>query len=152
MRRRRQCPFIATGRECPQDEGAKMQPSAHTPPQLAVPIEQLIQKAVAAALHAHATSGSVPQPVLVSAPVPTWTPPAPDACLTRQALAPALTAAGYPISVATLTTKACRGGGPPMRRWGPRVLYVWSEALAWAQSRVSAPRRSTSEPNSDQAA
>ena len=149
MNRRRQCPFTATGRKCSQDEGDMMQPSAQASPQPAVPIEQLIQQAVAAALQAHAASAPIPG---LAPAAPAWTALAPDASLTRQALAPALTAAGYPISVATLTTKAFRGGGPPMRRWGPRVLYVWSEALAWAQNRVSAPRRSTSEPKSDQAA
>ena len=42
----------------------------------------------------------------------------PDARLTRNAIAAALTEAGYPIRPATLATKASRGGGPPFRRFG----------------------------------
>jgi len=40
---------------------------------------------------------------------------------------------------------ATRGGGPPYRTFGRTVLYKWSEALGWAESRLSAPRRTTSE-------
>lgn len=69
----------------------------------------------------------------------------PEALLTRQATAAALTAAGYPIASKTLATKATRGGGPPYRNFGPRALYRWGEALAWAEARLSPPRRSTSE-------
>jgi hypothetical protein len=78
--------------------------------------------------------------------------PEPNALLTRLAAAQSLTDAGYPISVATLTTKATRGGGPPFRKWGTRVLYNWGDALAWAENRVSAPRRSTSDTGAQQAA
>jgi hypothetical protein len=69
----------------------------------------------------------------------------PDALLTRERLADALTEAGYPIKPKTLATKASRGGGPPYRRFGPRVLYTWGDGLRWAQSRLSAPIGSTSE-------
>jgi hypothetical protein len=51
----------------------------------------------------------------------------PDALLTRERLADALTEAGYPIKQKTLATKASRGGGPPYRRFGPRVLYTWGD-------------------------
>jgi hypothetical protein len=68
-----------------------------------------------------------------------------DALLTRAATADALNKAGYPISRATLSTKATRGGGPPFRKFGQRVLYRWGDTLEWAQSRLSAPKRSTSE-------
>jgi hypothetical protein len=71
--------------------------------------------------------------------------PDPTALLTRQATANALTAAGYPTSVATLTTKATRGGGPQYHKWGPRVMYRWADALQWAESRLSGPRRNTSD-------
>jgi hypothetical protein len=37
----------------------------------------------------------------------------PEMLLTREAMAQALTEAGFPISRATLATKASRGGGPP---------------------------------------
>ena len=69
----------------------------------------------------------------------------PDALLTRAATADALNKAGYPVARATLATKATRGGGPPFHRFGQRVLYRWGDVLAWAQSRLSAPMRSTSE-------
>jgi hypothetical protein len=64
----------------------------------------------------------------------------PDTLLRRAATAEALTALGYPTAVATLTTKASRGGGPVYRRFGPVVLYRWADALAWAESRLSEPR------------
>ncbi len=69
----------------------------------------------------------------------------PDAQLTRHHLATALTQAGYPISPATLATKACRGGGPPYQLFGPRALYRWGPALDWARGRLSEPRCSSSE-------
>ena len=39
----------------------------------------------------------------------------PTSLLTRDAVATALTDAGFPISGTTLATKATRGGGPPFR-------------------------------------
>jgi hypothetical protein len=68
-----------------------------------------------------------------------------NSLLTRDAVAAELTAAGFPISVATLATKATRGGGPPYRLFGRRPLYEWGPALAWAQGRLSEPASSTSE-------
>ena len=65
--------------------------------------------------------------------------------LRRHALAQALTDAGYPTAPATLATKATRGGGPPFRLYGRIPLYRWGDALAWAESRLSALQRSTSE-------
>lgn len=69
----------------------------------------------------------------------------PEAQLTRSATADALTEAGFPISAATLATKACRGGGPPFRKFGRVPVYRWADSLAWAQSRLSRVVRSTSE-------
>lgn len=65
--------------------------------------------------------------------------------MTRDQVAVALTAAGYPVKPKTLATKATRGGGPPFRRFGTRPLYKWADALVWAQSLMSEPVRSTSE-------
>jgi hypothetical protein len=65
--------------------------------------------------------------------------------LRRVACAQALTEAGFPISPKTLATKASRGGGPPFQRFGRIPLYTWETALRWAESRLSAPMRSTSE-------
>lgn len=68
-----------------------------------------------------------------------------DVRLTRQRVAEALTEAGYPISPRTLATKATRGGGPPYSLFSGRALYRWGDALEWAESLTTAPRRSTSE-------
>ena len=68
-----------------------------------------------------------------------------DAKLTREPLAAALTEAGFPIKPKTLATMATRGGGPPYQKFGNRPLYQWGSSLAWAESRLSLPRRSTSE-------
>src|SRR5215471_13492418 len=68
-----------------------------------------------------------------------------DALLTRDQTSEALKESGFPIEPSTLATKATRGGGPSFHKFGPRVLYRWGDALAWAQSRLSTPRRNTSE-------
>jgi hypothetical protein len=68
-------------------------------------------------------------------------PDTPDALLTRDQNAEALTAAGYPIKPKTLATKATRGDGPPYQLFGPRVLYRWGDSLEWARSRLSTPTR-----------
>jgi len=68
----------------------------------------------------------------------------PDTLLTREQTAVALSEAGYPTRPKTLATKATRGGGPPYRLYGPRALYRWADALAWARSRLSAPICGTS--------
>jgi hypothetical protein len=75
----------------------------------------------------------------------------PDALLPRVACAEALTQRGYPVRPKTLSTKASRGGGPPYHRFGGRVLYRWSDALAWAEARLSPPLRSSSESDMQQA-
>ncbi len=65
--------------------------------------------------------------------------------LKRAESAAALTARGFPIAAATLRTMATRGGGPPYQLFGKAALYQWGDLLAWAEARLSAPRRSTSE-------
>jgi hypothetical protein len=72
-------------------------------------------------------------------------PESPDALLTREQLAAALTEAGYPIKPKTLATKASRGGGPPYRSFGTRAIYRWGDSIAWAHERLTEPRRNTSE-------
>jgi hypothetical protein len=69
----------------------------------------------------------------------------PDTLLTRDQVAAALTAAGFPVKAKTLSTKATRGGGPPYRLFGTRPLYRWGDAIDWAQQRLTSPRRSSSE-------
>jgi hypothetical protein len=70
-----------------------------------------------------------------------------DDLLTRQAAAFALTDAGFPVSPATLATKATRGGGPPYQLFGRRPLYRWGDVLEWARGRLSKPVANTSEAN-----
>jgi hypothetical protein len=72
-------------------------------------------------------------------------PISPDALLTREQLSDVLKELGFPIESSTLATKATRGGGPPYQRFGLRCLYRWGDALEWAKSLLSAPRRNTSE-------
>jgi hypothetical protein len=69
----------------------------------------------------------------------------PDRLLTREQAAHALTEAGFPTKPKTLATKACRGGGPPYRYFGPRVLYRWGDVLAWAEARLTGVTCNTSE-------
>lgn len=69
----------------------------------------------------------------------------PETLLTRKQLAAALTEAGYPISPATLQTKASRGGGPPYRKFGPRALHPWGLSLEWARSKLGPLVASTSQ-------
>ena len=76
----------------------------------------------------------------------------PDALLTRQQTAAALTESGFPTSPATLSTMATRGGGPPFSKFGPRAIYKWGTSLGWARARLTAPRSSTSEGDVPQAA
>ena len=68
-----------------------------------------------------------------------------EALLTRTRTAANLVEAGFPVSSKTLATKASRGGGPPYSLFGPRPLYRWRDALVWAHSRMTPPRRSSSE-------
>lgn len=76
----------------------------------------------------------------------------PDALLRRAAVAAALSAIGFPTASSSLATKAVRGGGPPFRLFGRIPLYRWGDALAWAESRLSSPRRSSSEADSQRGA
>jgi hypothetical protein len=68
-----------------------------------------------------------------------------DMLLMREQAAAALTERGYKTSKATLATLATRGGGPVFVKYGPRPLYRLADLLAWAESRLTAPRRTTSE-------
>ncbi len=65
--------------------------------------------------------------------------------LTRAEAAAYLTARGLPVSKCTLQKWATTGGGPVYRIFGIRALYVPADLDAWAEAKLSAPRRSTSE-------
>ena len=74
----------------------------------------------------------------------------PDTLLRRRELAKSLSALGYPVTEATLATKATRPGrfgGPPFRSFGRVPLYRWGDALTWAQGCMSEPRSNTSQPD-----
>lgn len=70
--------------------------------------------------------------------------PDPEALLTRRQTAAALHDAGFPVAEATLTTRATRGGGPEFHKFGPKVLYRWGTAHAWAQARLQPATATTS--------
>jgi len=65
--------------------------------------------------------------------------------LDRKEAAQFLTSRGYRTAPATLAKLACLGGGPAFESFGRRPLYREPDLLAWAQSRATGPRRSTSE-------
>jgi len=71
--------------------------------------------------------------------------------LLRSQTAAALTEIGFKIAGPTLATMATRGGGPPFCKWGPRVVYRWGDALAWAEARLSKSRHTTSEADAQNA-
>jgi hypothetical protein len=81
-----------------------------------------------------------------------YVPDSPNALLTRERTAAALTTAGYPVATKTLATKATRGGGPPYCLFSGRALYRWGDALEWARGLMTAPRRSTSEADAPRSA
>jgi hypothetical protein len=69
----------------------------------------------------------------------------PNHMLRRAECAAALSRVGFPVATKTLATRATRGGGPPMQRWGKIPLYRWGDALEWASARLGPSVRSTSE-------
>jgi hypothetical protein len=64
----------------------------------------------------------------------------PDKRLTRKQLSEALTAYGLRMSGGTLGQQAHKGTGPLFQRWGHAALYRWGDAVAWAETRLGAPR------------
>ena len=52
---------------------------------------------------------------------------------------------GFPTTKNTLQKYATTGGGPVYRIFGNRALYTPEDLLDWADAKLSAPRRSTSE-------
>ncbi len=65
----------------------------------------------------------------------------PDAKLNRINTASALTAAGYPITSATLATFASRNVGPDYTVFGGKAVYRWGDTLQWAKARATPSRR-----------
>jgi hypothetical protein len=52
---------------------------------------------------------------------------------------------GLPTTKGTLQKYASVGGGPIYRIFGNRAVYTADDLDAWAEEKLSAPRRSTSE-------
>jgi hypothetical protein len=53
---------------------------------------------------------------------------------------------GFQFSKNTLAKLATVGGGPEYRIFGGRAYYTESALDAWVDAKLSAPRRSTSDP------
>ncbi len=65
--------------------------------------------------------------------------------LSRKEASTFLSALGLFIAPSTLAKLASVGGGPVFRRFGRQVKYLPSDLIAWAETRLSGPVRSTSE-------
>jgi hypothetical protein len=52
---------------------------------------------------------------------------------------------GFPTTKNTLQKLATVGGGPVYQLFGNRATYTPEDLLAWAEAKLSAPRRATSE-------
>jgi hypothetical protein len=65
--------------------------------------------------------------------------------LTRPEAACYLTERGLLVTKNTLQKFATTGGGPEYAIFGNRALYTPETLDSWAEARLSAPRRSTSE-------
>jgi hypothetical protein len=69
----------------------------------------------------------------------------PNARLTRRQVAELLTECGAPAAEKTLSTKACRGGGPPYSLFGKVAVYTWADAVEWAIAQLGEPASNASE-------
>ena len=67
------------------------------------------------------------------------------AYLLRPESADFLTERGFPTTKFSLQKLATTGRGPVYRIWGNRALYTRDDLLTWAEAKLSAPRRSTSD-------
>jgi hypothetical protein len=65
--------------------------------------------------------------------------------LSRTEAADYLASRGLRIAKQTLAKFAVTGEGPMYRAFGSRVVYSTADLDAWAEARLSKPRRSTSE-------
>jgi hypothetical protein len=69
--------------------------------------------------------------------------------LSRDAAAEYVRRRDIPLETSTLAKYASVGGGPEMRKFGRRVLYETDALDAWIESKLTPPRRSTSDNGSD---
>jgi hypothetical protein len=63
----------------------------------------------------------------------------------RSQAAEYLTERGLPITKSTLQKLACTGGGPVYRIWGNRSVYAVEDLDRYAETKLTPPRKSTSE-------
>ena len=56
-----------------------------------------------------------------------------------------LTSLGLRVAPATLAKYATLGGGPAMRHWGRMVIYDTASLVEWANAKLTARCRSTSD-------
>ncbi|AKI00555.1 hypothetical protein IMCC20628_01848 [Hoeflea sp. IMCC20628] len=63
----------------------------------------------------------------------------------RKEAARRLTEQGLKVSPATLGKWAVHGGGPVYQIFGNKAVYTEDALSAWAEAKLSTPRRSTSE-------
>jgi hypothetical protein len=69
--------------------------------------------------------------------------------LTRPEAADYLNKRGLKITKNTLQKMATTGGGPPYQLWGNITVYTPLGLDSWADAKLGAPRRSTSEATID---
>src|SRR5262249_8868034 len=73
-----------------------------------------------------------------------------DRLLSRREASDYLAALGVRLAPATLAKLLCvRSDGPPVRHFGRHPKYEVGALRAWALTRLSAPRRSSSEPRAE---
>ena len=65
--------------------------------------------------------------------------------LNREEAAAYIQARGLKVSRSTLQKWATTGGGPIYRRFGNRAVYTTADLDDWIETKLSAPKRSTSE-------
>lgn len=70
--------------------------------------------------------------------------------LSRREASEYLSQIGCPTAPATLASMVTRGGGPLYSLWGGRAVYRKADLISWAESRLTPPRRSTSEADAAQ--
>lgn len=63
----------------------------------------------------------------------------------RKEAARRLTERGLKVSAATLQKYATVGGGPEYQIFGNKAVYTEEALATWAETKLSQPRRSTSE-------
>lgn len=88
-----------------------------------------------------APEATPPKVIKAAPPVQPETPD--EKLYTREQLAAELRSLGYPVTASMLTTRACRGGGPPYRKFSRHCLYRLTPAIAWAKAEAGEERETS---------